>query len=605
MYRQAFSRRPFSTLGSSSSATARCARRSSAPVWIVTSATLVSYSLYHYSTAAPLLADSPSTKGYEVQSQLHGGKVGSIAPAVFLWGRNSSLVVSPTTPGTGLVKKPLLFPSFSDPLRALDLAASYGVAVDAAGDVLVWGAGSSTSEGAPTPRKILVGKDVVQVACAEKSVWALRRNGQVLSVPVGDDEGVKEEIGWYGWVTGRKETGLKPTTISTDVKLQRGERIISLSTGDSHLLALTSKHRSFALPLSPIANQFGQLGVRRVTLASGEKAQLVPDMELNELKYQLPAPPKYIDPLLLPPSGGDQVALAEGVAFKKEDRKALTKAEVEEDGLYSTTLSLIPALSEVPVKQLVAGANHSLALTTNGLVLGFGCNSYGQLGLGPSLSYPSIPTPTEIPLVRSFPKATRINCAAVGAGGSISYFVVEREDIGVTGSEAVDLLATGNGQFGGMGNATWAHAATPVRVKTVSGLREWSEKAGRTEPIGIRSISVGKTHIAAVLDNAVEQPGGIKFGRDVFVWGHNEHYQLGTGRRSNLASPQHLSPLPYPGLTTVVDTSVDTPPSGTLSPMPHSRLQLAPEIKVKGRIAEETIVAGDSATGVYWRILNP
>lgn len=85
--------------------------------------------------------------------------------------------------------------------------------------------------------------------------------------------------------------------------------------------------------------------------------------------------------------------------------------------------------------------------------------------------------------------------------------------------------------------------------------------------------------------------------------------QLGTGRRSNLSTPQHLSPLPYPGLTSAPALAdPDTPgsiSSGTVSPMPHSRMQLAPEIKIKGKRVEETIVAGDGGTAVYWRILNP
>lgn len=28
-------------------------------------------------------------------------------------------------------------------------------------------------------------------------------------------------------------------------------------------------------------------------------------------------------------------------------------------------------------------------------------------------------------------------------------------------------------------------------------------------------------------DNAVKNPDGTNFGRDVFVWGYNEHYQVG------------------------------------------------------------------------------
>lgn len=124
--------------------------------------------------------------------------------------------------------------------------------------------------------------------------------------------------------------------------------------------------------------------------------------------------------------------------------------------------------------------------------------------------------------------------------------------------------------MGGIGNGTWAHAPEPVKVKTISGLLEcksrslvlifqvadssswwWigKEKSREIEPIAIKEIAVGKNHIAIVLvgsflldlpfsnrtepnrensnqDNAVEQPGGIKFGRDVFVWGQNEFYQV-------------------------------------------------------------------------------
>lgn len=142
-------------------------------------------------------------------------------------------------------------------------------------------------------------------------------------------------------------------------------------------------------------------------------------------------------------------------------------------------------------------------------------------------------------------------------------------------------------------------------------------------------------------DNAVEQAGGVKFGRDVFVWGHNMYHQLGTGKRSNLSTPQHLPPLPYTGLvappkakgaaaTAAAVVKQETAlESGTTSPMPHSRLQrelgigrkrlfgepnvltpkeilaVAPEIKVDGKIVEETIVAGDGGSAVYWRIVNP
>lgn len=35
------------------------------------------------------------------------------------------------------------------------------------------------------------------------------------------------------------------------------------------------------------------------------------------------------------------------------------------------------------------------------------------------------------------------------------------------------------------------------------------------------------------------------------------------------------------------------------------RWVVAPEIKVQGKRVEETIVAGDGGSAVYWRILDP
>lgn len=61
---------------------------------------------------------------------------------------------------------------------------------------------------------------------------------------------------------------------------------------------------------------------------------------------------------------------------------------------------------------------------------------------------------------------------------------------------------TGNGQFGGIGNGTWAHAPSPVKVKTISGLSEYNDATGRVEPIRIREISAGNAHIAIVLVSA-------------------------------------------------------------------------------------------------------
>ncbi|GAA5966806.1 hypothetical protein JCM8115_002277 [Rhodotorula mucilaginosa] len=609
-------------------------------------------------------------------------------PHVFLWGRNSYGVTSPphdsaaststsSSAPAQTVKRPAIAAPLSDLiLRDLALSATYGVAVDANGDVLQWGSGFSPQGHV---ERTLTGRDIVKVAATQEGkVFGLSKRGQVYvwaadkaSQDVNRERNAIEGFEWprrnqdgdgAGWMMllgkgilwGRGGTGgnVETVRLGTDVQLERGEKFTSLSAGASHLLALTNKGRSFALPLCLAANEHGQLGVRSVTLlapphpgsspTSGLSIRLEPDERLNEMGWEkVPAPPKKLDPLLLPavtpPTPSQPVphmdhipplpipAAESAVPAIRLHPDPAHHAALERSIHFCTTLHEIPALRGVQVVELVAGKNHSLARLggkMHGRVLGWGCNSYGQLGLGSSLSYPAIPAPTEVPFRRSpaYQGSSRPNtleCVRIAAGGNVSYFVVEADD-----GKTVDLLASGQGQFGGLGNGLWAHATSPVRVKTVSGLREWNEATHKVESVGIKDIQAGEGHVAVVLDNAVKNPDGTNFGRDVFVWGYNEHYQLGTGKRSNLPTPQHLAPLPYPrlvespqaALSGAVPTSSkqeETMSSGTTSPMPHKRMQLSPAVPSavtklpRGAVVEEAICAGDGGTGVYWRVVNP
>ncbi|GAA5928668.1 hypothetical protein JCM1841_002960 [Sporobolomyces salmonicolor] len=640
---------------------------------------LGSYALLVQGKVVEMEAEQGKAAGWDRQSQLHEGKQGTLGPEVFLWGRNSHGVTAPPSPSSSspapeVIKRPLASPAFSHlVLRDLALSSTYGVALDAKGDVLQWGYGFS-APGAV--EKTLVGKDLVRVQPTEEGkVFGLSRRGEIwvwasdkLNQRAGGVEAKLEtgsasqgagggsSLGWLGkgslWGTSDANE-VECIQLKPDVKLERGEKFVSLSAGSSHLLALTSTGRSFALPLCLRANEYGQLGVRSIELLAPRRpgfspagpltVRLEPDEHINEMaRNKVPPVPKNLDPLLLPPTSPlspsnpapHEQAIPPLPAPSTGTTPVLHPDPVQHTRLersihFCTTLHEIPSLRGVKVVELVAGKNHSLARLggkAEGRVLGWGAAAYGQLGIGPSLSFPSIPVPTEVPFLRSPAysnnRPTVAKCVKLAAGGNVSYFVVEVERPGTLGVPvvAVDLLATGQGQFGGIGNGMWAHATSPMRVKSVSGLSEWNETSGRVEPIGIKDVQAGETHVAIVLDNAVTQPSGAKFGRDVLVFGHNEFYQLGTGKRSNLALPQHLPPLPYPGLDKPptaaaallddgekVEAGVGS--SGTPSPMPHKRLQLAPDLRTRqlGRQirVEEAITAGDGGTAVYWRIVDP
>lgn len=388
------------------------------------------------------------------------------------WGRNSHGVTSPSsadpasdsTPSPSssssqTIKRPALAASLSNlVLRDLALSATYGVAVDANGDVLQWGAGFSPSGHV---ERTVTGRDLVKVAATQEGkVFGLSRNGQVF-VWAADRESqlrgheerkkiagvdlprVEEGSGWMwllgkGTVWGRGgKDGVETVRLGTDVRLERGEkcgpflvracrailltdvrcrRFTSLSAGSSHLLALTNKGRSFAVPLCLSANSHGQLGVRSVTLLApphpstspvgGLSIRLEPDEHLNEMGWEkLPPPPKKLDPLLLPavapptpaepaphmdhipalptPAGATPPSEPEGPNGIRLHPDAAHHAALERSVHFCTTLYEIPALRGVEVAELVAGRQHSLARLggrMHGRVLGWGCNSYGQLG---------------------------------------------------------------------------------------------------------------------------------------------------------------------------------------------------------------------------------
>ena len=67
-----------------------------------------------------------------------------------------------------------------------------------------------------------------------------------------------------------------------------------------------------------------------------------------------------------------------------------------------------------------------------------------------------------------------------------------------------------------------------------------SEKTNNLQPIYPHDISISPTgHVLLTLDTLARSgPGGG--GRDLLVWGANQEYQLGNGKRGSLAQPTAL-----------------------------------------------------------------
>lgn len=177
-------------------------------------------------------------------------------------------------------------------------------------------------------------------------------------------------------------------------------------------MAVTSAGRTFSLPLSPLANTNRQLGTRQEFV--------------NELRD-------------IPP---------------------------ETDPRFAPTLTEVPSLTGIQIAQVATSDRSSFVRTSTGRVLGFGANEVGQIGLGSNAAVETVQVPVEVVLAKGYPGGTTLNCLDIKAGGSTTFFTVERSASGKAGT-LVDLLACGSGISGSLGNGLWSSAnGTPSRVKT-------------------------------------------------------------------------------------------------------------------------------------------
>lgn len=163
----------------------------------------------------------------------------------------------------------------------------------------------------------------------------------------------------------------------------------------------------------------------------------------------------------------------------------------------------------------------------------------------------------------------------------------------------VDTWAFGKGIYGTLGNGRWTHLQdTPTKVKSLSNLFEYNERAQKISPIRLRGISVGTTHAAAILGNQThltlsEKSNGssltdANWGADVFWWGGNEFFQLGTGKRNNIPVPTYINPP-----VDIDNTDGDR----------NTRFQIIPRFrgKVNGRKVsfEQRVECGRNVSAVY------
>ncbi|HEY2490597.1 MAG TPA: chromosome condensation regulator RCC1 [Streptosporangiaceae bacterium] len=154
----------------------------------------------------------------------------------------------------------------------------------------------------------------------------------------------------------------------------------------------------------------------------------------------------------------------------------------------------VPGLSGVTA--VAAGEEHSLALLSDGTVMAWGENRYGQLGSG-STAGSAVPVPVK----------GLTGVKAIAAGALFSLALLNNGTV----------MSWGRNDVGQLGNGKLADSSAPVPVKGLT---------------GVTAIAGGGQHALALLSDGT-----------VMSWGDNSNDQLGDGHD---VSTQSLSTVPVP-----------------------------------------------------------
>lgn len=426
-------------------------------------------------------------------------------PGVYAWGSNSGRVAAPDSDEV-IIKQARRIQFFDGMLlRDLKLDRNFGVAITEKGDMLQWGVGYSRDVREPTPT--LTGKSLTSISISKDRIIALASDGKVYSLPSSREDqqrGPKPaESSWIPFWSSRPKVSYR---LIQPKDLGWSEKVTAISSGLEHVLLITNRGRLFSAASS--SEEFPSRG----------------EMGIPGLSWTTRPPGPYDQPHEVTSMRGFEIA---GIA---------------------------------------TGDYHSVVLDKEGRAFAFGDNSAGQLGFDPSSESPYIDAPSLLNISRLY-SGTNLapRVTSVSAGGSNSFFTVDGTRVAQPGESAdqravglgrvtADTWACGSGILGTLGTGRWTHIqGTPTKIKALSGLFEWDETNNTAVPIRLKRLSLGSTHASATMDNVTHVRAGTSsltdsrndtnWGADVVWWGGNEYYQLGMGKRNNVAVPGYIAPL--------------------------------------------------------------
>ena len=294
---------------------------------------------------------------------------------------------------------------------------------DQHGTVLTWGDNSlgQLGDGATGGRSLIPVHAAIPAGIKIKAVRAGCRHALALTT-------TGQVLAWGSNFAGQFGDGLfSDSNRPVAVAMPPGVKITQIAAGEFHNLALASTGTTvFAWG----RNQFGQLGDGNLDNSASPVLVLLADTIVKSLAAS------FGDSLAVT-STGQVLVWGDNSHGQLGDNFALARSSSP----VSATLS-----AGVEVVGAVAGSDHFLARTANGLVLGWGLNIEGQVG-DDSFTDRGVPTFADLP--------NGVTVTALAAGNKESYALTSQGTV----------LAWGQGNSGELGNGAFMNSLTPVQVR--------------------------------------------------------------------------------------------------------------------------------------------
>jgi alpha-tubulin suppressor-like RCC1 family protein/subtilase family serine protease len=393
----------------------------------------------------------------------------------------SNVPVAVSTTGTALNGRSV---------SSLSAGADHNVALCSDGTTVAWGSGSCGQLGANNNTTSLTAIAVLTPASslAGKTITAISAGGEHSLACCADGSASAWGDNRYGQLGNNDPLDFPTPVAVTTTGVLAGKTILMMAAGQTHSLALCSDGTLAAWG----GNSDGQLGNGTTTNSAIPQAVTTTGVLSGKTVVAVAAGQSHSLALC-----SDGTVAAWGYGYYGQLGNSATLSSTVP--VLVSTSGILSAKTPIAI---AAGADHSMALCSDGTVVTWGENNNGQLGIG-SLTNSSAPVAIN---TAGTPLANR-TVARIAAGGDHSIALCADGTLATWGDNAYGQLGNGN-NLDGLIPVAVTTAATPLAGKTIIG------------------IAAGHDHTVALCSDGT-----------LAAWGGNFDGQLGTNSTSGSALP--------------------------------------------------------------------